>query len=349
MEGLGRQLAEHLVEGQVDGDSVVLGVVHNNTAVARDGADNAIAGALTLRNLLDHMHVLGSDERTVVLLVLGAPDLENRHRVVAENDVAQVNLAANRLHDFLKHVAVAAATLVMERHNRVAVAQLTARADDAIHFLLHLCVSTLHCIEVELTDLARGTATGRSSTHADAVSRASHLDNLHSNLRGALPSVASIHLTEPAREKNGLDPLTPLATGSARSIRTSETADERLAVFVTVVRCAIGTLNEDVEGSGHGAGVGLVGEGLFVRLVVANHVEGTHAVADSATDVRGSCSSGLHVAKTAAGASFGTCKGAHTGGHVVRLGGVDEVNGNVGVNEGARTTSSNRLVRGVLG
>jgi len=53
------------------------------------------------------------------------------------------------------------------------------------------------------------------------------------DLRGALPSVASIHLTEPAREKNGLDPLTPLATGSARSIRTSETADERLAVFVT--------------------------------------------------------------------------------------------------------------------
>ena len=100
-----------LVKGEVDRRRVVLGVVHNHTPITSDGTDNAVAAALALCNLFDDRHVLGADEGAVVLLVLGAPDLEDRHSVVAKHDVAQVDCAADGLHNLLEHVAVATAAL----------------------------------------------------------------------------------------------------------------------------------------------------------------------------------------------------------------------------------------------
>ena len=54
----------------------------------------------------------------------------------------------------------------------------------------------------------------------------------YAHLRGALLAMASIHLTEATGEEDGLDPLAPLAAGSARSIRTRKPADKRFAKLV---------------------------------------------------------------------------------------------------------------------
>jgi hypothetical protein len=171
-EGLLRHLAKHLLQGQVDGNSVVLGVVHYAVAVIRHFAHAAPTGALTLTDLLEGGEILGIDQRAVVLLVLSAPDLKHRHGVVTKHDVTNLEASSRWVDDLLEHVAVASSALVVDGHNRVARTEIHARANNAIHFLLHLSVTALHGVEVKVRP-ARNASLARNTNMCVCVCRIS--------------------------------------------------------------------------------------------------------------------------------------------------------------------------------
>lgn len=70
--------------------------------------------ALARADGLELVAVSFPHEQAVVLLVLCAPDLQHRHRLVAELDGADVDLGAEGVDDLLHHVAVAAGALVVQ-------------------------------------------------------------------------------------------------------------------------------------------------------------------------------------------------------------------------------------------
>ncbi len=58
-------------------------------------------GALARADALEQAAIAWADEQAVVLLVLGAPDLQHAHRLVAQADGAHVDLGAQRVDDLL--------------------------------------------------------------------------------------------------------------------------------------------------------------------------------------------------------------------------------------------------------
>lgn len=58
-------------------------------------------GSLARADALEQAAVAGADEQAVVLLVLGAPDLQHAHGLVAQPDRAHVDLGAQRVDDLL--------------------------------------------------------------------------------------------------------------------------------------------------------------------------------------------------------------------------------------------------------
>jgi len=71
-------------------------------------------------------------------------------------------------------------------------------------------------LKCSLAHLAGRTAASGAATHANAVRRPSHLDDLHADFRGALLAVALIHLAEASGEEDWLDPLASLAASCAQ-------------------------------------------------------------------------------------------------------------------------------------
>ena len=123
-------------------------------------------------------------------LVFGAPDFQHRHGLVAEGDVPDFDAPAGRIHQFGEHVAGASGPLVVDAHDRIAIAHLDAGADDAVHLLFHFRVAALHGAEVELLlVLSLDHARCRAAADADAIRRAADLDHQH-----ALPGLALLQV-----------------------------------------------------------------------------------------------------------------------------------------------------------
>ena len=121
-----------------------------DVAVARDLADVGDGHALAGAERGEEGDGVGAEEEGVGLLVLGPPDLEDAQGGVADDDLADVDLAPRGGDDLLEHVAVAAGALVVDGDDGVGGAELAAGADDAVHLLLHLGVAALDGVEVEL-------------------------------------------------------------------------------------------------------------------------------------------------------------------------------------------------------
>mmetsp|Transcript_16589 Transcript_16589/g.51604 ORF Transcript_16589/g.51604 Transcript_16589/m.51604 type:complete len:822 (-) Transcript_16589:1487-3952(-) len=149
-ENLLGHLAEHERELEVDGRRAVDRVEENNAPIARHFTEVRHRRILALGDLLEERQLVHRREQRVVLLVLRAPDLANRHALVAAQDLAHVHPPADGLADLLEHVAVAARALVVDRVNRVVWPEVDARADDPVHLVLHLRVAALHGVKVEV-------------------------------------------------------------------------------------------------------------------------------------------------------------------------------------------------------
>mmetsp|Transcript_106531 Transcript_106531/g.301278 ORF Transcript_106531/g.301278 Transcript_106531/m.301278 type:complete len:235 (-) Transcript_106531:931-1635(-) len=231
----------------------------------------------------------------------------------------------------------------MQRDDRVAVPELAAGADDAVHLLLHLRVAPLHRVEVQLAGGVAGRPRGRrAAAHADPVGGAADLDDLHAHLRLVLLPVLGVHLAEATCEEDRLDPLPALAASRAEPEGAREAANEGLTKLVAVVAGPVGALDQDVGGLGHAWGVRPAA--VLVRFLVHWQVQIANTVPNGPCHIGGANAASLDVSQAATRARLRTRKGADAGRHVVRLRRVDQVHVDLRVSIAARLAG---LLRGV--
>mmetsp|Transcript_82949 Transcript_82949/g.179067 ORF Transcript_82949/g.179067 Transcript_82949/m.179067 type:complete len:1004 (+) Transcript_82949:3602-6613(+) len=324
-EDLLRHLAEHQVQRQVHGNAVVAGVPHDHAPVAGDLAHDGVRGALALADAVPEREVLFVDEEAVVLLEFGGPELEEGHRGVAHEHLADVDLGAGRLRDLLQHVAGASGALVVDGQDGVLGAELHAGADDAVDTLQHLGVAALNGVEVELgLVVARDHGGGRAAADADSVGRAADLHDGHAGLRLRLREVPVVHGAEAATQHDGLHILEALAGRQAVPEGARPAAEQGLAELVAVVARAVRGVDEDLEGRRHVARV--LRRLLLLPLhVVALHVEVADGVARDAGHHEGALPRALAVAHPAARTRLGAREGRDAAREVVGLHGARQV------------------------
>ena len=320
-KGLLRHLAEDQLEGQIDGGRPVPGVVHHHLAVAGDLAQNADGTVLAIGQALEQPLVGLFDEQAVVLLVLGAPDLQHGQGVIADVHLADVVRGSGGLHDLLQDVAVSAGTLIVDADDGIIVAEVAARPHEAVDAVPHLGIAALDGVKVQggvLGRLAGRLAGGGTAAETDAVGRSADLDDQHAFGGFALGGVPSIELPNAGREHDGLDPLEALAVGEALTEAAGEAMDDRFAELVAVVAGTIRSLHLNLEGSGEI--VGIHKRFVLPRQFVSGDVEVADAVRTHTSDGIGSASGGGDVAQPAAGTGLGPGERRDAAGEVVRLG-----------------------------
>ena len=313
-----------MVQIEVHGRGVVRGIVHDDASVSGNAADVRERHLLALAQVLEQHGARLLEQQRVVLLVLGAPDLEHRESLVTYEHIPNPDPCAGRADDLLQHVAVAARSLVVDAHDRIVGAQLHACADHPVHLLLHLGIAALHRVEIQLRHvLALHHARGRAAPHPDSVGRSAQLHDQHLGLRLSLLGVPRVYLADAAREHDRLDPLAPLFIGEPHPEGARVALDQRLAELVAVVGSAVGGLDLDLEWRGEVAGI-LEG-GVLPRQLVARDAQVPHAVGRRASHIVGTASRGVHVADPPAAAGLRARKRRHSGWEVVGLGGEDDV------------------------
>ena len=156
--------------------------------------------------------MFGPQQQGIHLLILGAPDLQHRQGFVAHGNGADVDACPLWIHDLLQHVAAAPRALIVNADDRVPVSHLNAGPDHAAHLLLHLRVTSLYRVEVQLRHILSLHHAGcGASAHAYPVGRAPEFDDPHFLFRRVLLRVPGIDLADSATEHYGFDPLPALS------------------------------------------------------------------------------------------------------------------------------------------
>src|SRR4029077_14438539 len=128
----------------------------------------------------------------IALLALVAPDFLGREAALLDRDPAQVEAraAARAVDQLRERVRDAAGADVVDRQDRVRIAERGAVVDDLLRTALDLGVAALDRIEVELGAVGPGTHRARrAAAHADPHSRAAELDHERAGRELDLPGL----------------------------------------------------------------------------------------------------------------------------------------------------------------
>ena len=249
---LGR-LAQQHGERHVDGPPLQQAVLDAQLTVVGGVAHDGERAALTRAQRLELGEALGREREHVALLRLVAPQLERRHAGLVARHGAQVEgRAAVAVVDELgQRVREPARAHVVDRHDRVLVAERPAAIDDLLTAPLHLGVVALHGGEVEvLLRRARGERRGRAAAEADEHRRSAQHDDGRAGRDLALLHVRRAHVAEAAREHDRLVVAAHLAARGAVRLeleRAEVAGDVGPAELVVEGGAAQRALDHDVE------------------------------------------------------------------------------------------------------
>ena len=199
---LGRT-AEHVAHGEVDG-AFAIGLLKDESVVAR-GLTHEIEGCtLTLGNLLDEFHIFVVHHHAHAFLRLVANDFLGREGGVAHGQGCHIDFSTGLLDEFAQGIEVPASAVVVDRDDGVGLV-FGKRADDIGHTLLHFGVGTLHGVEFDGACILAGVDAAHCATaHADAVVVATHHYYFFTSLRSALDGVALVGKAHTACEHDDL-------------------------------------------------------------------------------------------------------------------------------------------------
>ncbi len=145
-----------------------------SSAVVR--ADDRKRAALALANRTKAIQRASVDRQHIALLRLVAPDLARRHPGLFARYGAQVEAGAfvAAVDDLGQRVGQASRAHVMDRANRIGVAELPAAVDDFLRAALDLRIAALHRIEIEVCRVGAGChrrcrAAAEADEHAGAA------------------------------------------------------------------------------------------------------------------------------------------------------------------------------------
>mmetsp|Transcript_26544 Transcript_26544/g.61776 ORF Transcript_26544/g.61776 Transcript_26544/m.61776 type:complete len:318 (+) Transcript_26544:2640-3593(+) len=229
------------------------------------------------------------------------------------------------LANLLQHVSRASSALVVDREDGILGPKLDARAHHSIHLLLHLRISSLHGVEIQLCLVVSSNhGRGGTSAHADAVGRAADLHHQLPSLWLLLHKVVVVHLSETSGKHDGLYPLKALpALRHADPAGPRPPADQGLPKLVAIVAGTIRAVDQDLERRRH---VRRVLEVLVLPgHVVAWKVQVAYGVAGHGSNDQRALASALTITDAASCARLGAREGRNAAGEVVRLHGQGDV------------------------
>ena len=132
-------------------------------------------------------------------MVLGAPNFEDGHGLVAKFHRANVNLSTFRVDQLLDDVTVPAGTLIVNAQNWVLVHQLHARFHHAVQLVTHFRVASLDGVEIQARVrfvFAAGFRGRSTAAHADSIRRTTDFNDQHAQIAFLFFQVGVIDLTE---------------------------------------------------------------------------------------------------------------------------------------------------------
>ena len=148
-------------------------------AISSRIAQHGKRAALALADFRECLQALRRDRQHVAFLGFVAPDLPRRHATVLGGHRAQLEAraAAGGVDEFGHRIGQPARTHVVDRENRIVVAQLPAAVDHFLRPALDFRVAALHRIEIQVFRIRAGAHRGRRpAAHADQHSRPAELN-----------------------------------------------------------------------------------------------------------------------------------------------------------------------------
>ncbi|CCX63388.1 putative uncharacterized protein [Bacteroides sp. CAG:598] len=284
--------------------------------VAGRFAHNVHRGAFAFGNLAHVFDGFLLDEQSHALLALVGDDFLGREGLVADGQLAHVDVSATLFHQLAEAVHVSSRAVVVDGNDGVYLF-LAEGAHHVVGTLLHFGVGALDGVQFDAATVSsRIDRRYRSAAQTDAIVVATHYDDLVACFGFALEAIALGTVTYASGQHDDLVVAVNffflfMLEGQHR------TADERLAELVAEVAGAVRRLDEDLLGCliqpfAHGQDFFPLAS--FLRAGVGGHVDGrtcdgpgtlstTHTVADFTTRTRRCAVERLH-----------------GGGEVVRLG-----------------------------
>ena len=279
--------------------------------LAQHGEGTAFARA----DLPEEVAAFGGNGENISFLRLVAPDLARREAGVLHRDIAQLDAraAARRVHELGQRVGQAAGADVVDREDRVRLAELPAAVDHLLRAALDLGVVALHRVEIERLDVRpRAHRRGGAAAHADEKTGAAQMNQQGSDGKRLLMRVLRPKAAEATRKHDRL------VIAAVAVLEDAEVAAKvGPAELVVVRRGADRRLEHDVECRGDAAR--LAGLLTLPGLRRGGNAQVRHRIADQPGLGLGAAAGGALVADLAARAGGGAGKGRDRGGMVVRL------------------------------
>ena len=147
-----RRFAEQDVQRQVDRPIVKVAVAQAKVLLRRGFADHRIRRALAAAQLFKQRQLFRRDRQNVTLLGFVTPNLQRAHARLIAEDIAQLEFsaAAAIAHQLRHGVRETARANVVDKQNRVRIAQLPAAVDHFLTAALHFRVVALYRGEIQI-------------------------------------------------------------------------------------------------------------------------------------------------------------------------------------------------------
>ena len=212
--------------------------------------DDGIGAAFAGTDCIERVHVFFSNSHHIAFLRLVTPDRERAHARLVIRYVTQLEFTATATvrHQLREGVRQATRTYVVDKGNRVVIAQLPAAVDHFLTAAFHLWVFTLYRSKVQISiRLARRHRRRRATAQTNLHRRATQSDQACADRDITLLNMVVTDIAVTTRYHNRLVITTNFAVVLLFK-GTEITTQRRTAKFVVKRRTTDGTLEHDVEG-----------------------------------------------------------------------------------------------------
>ena len=314
-----RRLAQQHVERHVHRLVAEMAVGHGQVRLGNGLADHGKGAALALADSLETLEISGIHGQHIALLGLVAPDFQRRHARLIVGHVAQFEATAPAtvVDQLRQGIGDAAGTHVMDKLDRVGIAQLPAAVDHLLAAALHFRVLALHRGKIQIRRTGTsGHGRGRATAQADQHGRAAEHDQLGADADFTLLHMVGADVAHTAGQHDRLVIAAHfLAMGRLnRLLEGTEIAGQgRTTEFIVERGAAQGAFDHDVKGGDDALGLAV---GHFPGLLETGDLQVGHGKAGQAGLGLGTATSGALIADLAAGAG-GSARERGDGGRVV--------------------------------
>ena len=300
-----RRFAEQNVQRQVDRLIVKVAVAQAQVLLRGSFADNGIRRAFAATQFVEQRQLLRGDRQNITLLRFVTPDLQRAHPWLIAENIAQLEFtaAAAVAHQLRHGVGETARANVVDKEDRVGVAQLPAAVDHFLTAAFHFRVVTLYGGEIEVgIGLAGGHRRGRAAAEADVHRRAAQHDQLRPDGNLALLHMLAADVADTAGQHDRFvvaAQLFAIVAGDFLFIGAEVAVQRRTTKLVVKRRAAQRAFGHDVQGRDNAV---RFTEIFFPRLLEARNTQVGNREAHQARFRLRAAAGGAFITDFAAGA-----------------------------------------------